>query len=87
MCSSLASEGGAEAIGANPTDLQKLGLWQHIFGKRYEIREEEGGGGSMSRGKGRTTPLRGGRFLTCTVLRGQSFPLYWQKVKVMFWQM
>ena len=33
-------------------------------------REERG---STSRGKGRTTPLRGGRFWTLIVLRGQSF--------------
>ena len=45
-------------------------------------REEKG---STSGGKGRTTPLRGGRFWTLIVLRGQTFP-FWQKVKVTFSQ-
>ena len=31
FCSSWASEGGAEAIGANLNQPFKLGLWQHFF--------------------------------------------------------
>ena len=63
FCSSGASEGGAEAIGANLNRPFKLGLWQHFFlAEEMAIKWRREERGSMSGGKGRTTPLRGGRF-------------------------
>ena len=58
-----ASEGGAEAIGAIPSLPLNLGMWQHFFvANKVMTKERREGRRSMSGGKGRTTPLRGGRF-------------------------
>ena len=63
MCSSLASEGGAEAIGANPTDLSILVCGSISFGRRCENQEEEGGEGEHGKGQGEDDTPEGWTFL------------------------
>ena len=63
MCSSLASEGGAEAIGANPTDLSILVCGSISFGRRCENQEEEEGEGEDGKGQGEDDTPEGWTFL------------------------
>ena len=77
-----ASEGGAEAIGANPNWLLNLGLWQHFFvaeemmtkGRREERR-------SMSGGKGEDDTPEGWTFLNLASFVKTELNLFGRKWK------
>ena len=86
FCSFGASEGGAEAIGANPNWPSKLGLWQHVFWQKRWYQGGGGGEGEHVRGQGEDDTPEGWTFLNINSFVRTDLDLLWQKVKVKFSQ-